>query len=102
VRRKWLRRGGPHSAIGSAARGTAPRVSRATAVVTAIAKWIGSVLEGSFATIVNARAVSFDPATGNTATITFAATSQRHVRVVITGNTGWPAGQLASLEVYGK
>jgi hypothetical protein len=35
-----------------------------------------------------------------TATITFPATSRRFVRVDITANTGWPAGQLSSLEVY--
>jgi hypothetical protein len=45
--------------------------------------------------------VEFDPATGNTATITFATTSQRRLRLTFTGNTGWPAGQLSELEVYG-
>jgi hypothetical protein len=33
-------------------------------------------------------------------TITFPATTRRYVRVNITANTGWPAGQLSSLEVY--
>ncbi|WP_236051938.1 CARDB domain-containing protein [Nonomuraea cypriaca] len=49
------------------------------------------------ATIVPSATYTFNPA----ATITFAATTTRHVRLLITGNTGWPAGQLAELEVWG-
>jgi hypothetical protein len=43
----------------------------------------------------------FNPASGNTATITFADTTARYVRLHITANTGWPAGQVSELEVYG-
>jgi hypothetical protein len=43
---------------------------------------------------------TFDPATGNTATITFPFANARYVRVNVTGNTGWPAGQISQLEVY--
>ncbi|MET8999967.1 discoidin domain-containing protein [Amycolatopsis sp. NPDC004169] len=43
---------------------------------------------------------SFDPASGNTATVTFPATSVRTLRLTFTGNTGWPAGQLSELEAY--
>ncbi|WIY06852.1 glycosyl hydrolase family 28-related protein [Amycolatopsis mongoliensis] len=43
---------------------------------------------------------TFDPATGNTATITFPATSARTLQLTFTGNTGWPAGQLSELEAY--
>jgi len=43
----------------------------------------------------------FDPASGNTVTLTFPQTSRRYVRVNFTGNTGWPAGQVSELEVYG-
>ncbi|MEV8506329.1 CARDB domain-containing protein [Actinoplanes sp. NPDC051475] len=43
----------------------------------------------------------FDPASANTVTIGFTATTTRYVRVVITGNTGWPAGQLSEFEIYG-
>jgi hypothetical protein len=32
--------------------------------------------------------------------ITFPASSQRYLRLTFTGNTGWPAGQLAELEAY--
>ncbi|HZM81001.1 MAG TPA: discoidin domain-containing protein, partial [Candidatus Limnocylindrales bacterium] len=42
----------------------------------------------------------FDPATGNTVTLTFPQTTRRFVRVNFTANTGWPAGQLCELEVY--
>ena len=34
------------------------------------------------------------------ATITFPATTQRHLRLTFTGNTGWPAGQVSEFEVY--
>ncbi|MBE1502051.1 hypothetical protein H4696_009151 [Amycolatopsis lexingtonensis] len=43
---------------------------------------------------------TFDPASGNTATVSFPATSQRTLRLTFTGNTGWPAGQLSELEAY--
>jgi hypothetical protein len=33
-------------------------------------------------------------------TATLAAAAVRYVRVVFTGNTGWPAGQVSELEVY--
>ncbi|MGK3204062.1 discoidin domain-containing protein [Amycolatopsis sp. MEPSY49] len=43
---------------------------------------------------------TFDPASGNAATVTFPATSVRTLRLTFTGNTGWPAGQLSELEAY--
>ncbi|MER7004338.1 choice-of-anchor D domain-containing protein [Dactylosporangium sp. NPDC000555] len=52
------------------------------------------------AVLVPARASTFDPATGNTVTLTFAAASVRNLRITFTANTGWPAGQLSELEVY--
>ncbi|NJC12535.1 hypothetical protein F4558_002361 [Micromonospora profundi] len=33
-------------------------------------------------------------------TLTVAAAQTRYVRITVTGNTGWPAGQLSALEVY--
>ncbi|MEV4349171.1 discoidin domain-containing protein [Actinoplanes sp. NPDC049596] len=47
-------------------------------------------------TLVPSTARLFDP----TVTVTCPPTSARYVRVTFTGNTGWPAGQLAALEVY--
>ena len=43
----------------------------------------------------------FNPATGNTVTINFTAATTRYVRVNVTANTGWPAGQLSEFEIYG-
>ncbi|MEV5695690.1 discoidin domain-containing protein [Micromonospora globbae] len=60
----------------------------------------GSADGATFTTVAAPAGVRFDPATGNTATLTLPATSVRHVRVTITGNTAWPAAQLAHVEVY--
>ncbi len=54
----------------------------------------------NFATRVAATGYVFNPATANTVSISFAAASARYVRLTVTGNTGWPAGQLSELEVY--
>ena len=35
-------------------------------------------------------------------TINFSPTATRYVRITITANSGWPAGQLSELEVYGR
>ncbi|MFI0943583.1 discoidin domain-containing protein [Streptomyces sp. NPDC021020] len=53
-------------------------------------------------TLLAAAAVTFNPATGNTATLTLPSTvTTRYVRLVFTANTGWPAGQASGLHVYG-
>lgn len=44
---------------------------------------------------------AFTQAQDNTVTIQFDTVITRYVRVQITGNTGWPAAQIAELEVYG-
>jgi F5/8 type C domain len=62
----------------------------------------GSTNGSSFTTIASATGYTFDPASANTVTITFPATSTRHVRLTIASNTGWPAGQVSSFEVYGS
>jgi hypothetical protein len=59
----------------------------------------GSSDGGSYSSIVPSRGYTFDPASGNTASVSFGTTSQRFVRLTITGNTGWPAGQIAEFEV---
>jgi hypothetical protein len=61
----------------------------------------GSTNGTTFSNIVGSAGYSFNPATGNTVTINFTAISTRYVRLNITGNTGWPAGQLSEFEVYG-
>ncbi|MFC4036634.1 choice-of-anchor D domain-containing protein [Streptomyces polygonati] len=60
----------------------------------------GSTDGNTFTTIVASAAHTFDPATANTVTITFPATSARYLRVTITANTSWPAGQASEFEVY--
>ena len=37
---------------------------------------------------------------GNTVTITFTAQTQRYVRLNITADTGWPAGQISTFQVW--
>ncbi|MBB2745153.1 UNVERIFIED_ORG: chitodextrinase [Microbispora rosea subsp. rosea] len=54
----------------------------------------------SFTTVAGPGGYTFDPASGNTATITVPSTSARYVRITVTGNTGWPAAQIGELEVY--
>jgi chitodextrinase len=62
---------------------------------------VASSTDGStFTTRVNSAGYTFNPATGNTTTITFTAVSARYVRLTFTANTGWPAGQVSELEVY--
>ncbi|PWR06250.1 glycosyl hydrolase [Micromonospora acroterricola] len=62
---------------------------------------LGSTNGSSFTTLKASGGYTFNPATGNTATVTFTAASTRYVRVQVTGNTGWPAAQLSEVEVYG-
>jgi hypothetical protein len=54
----------------------------------------------SFTTLSGSAARTFDPASGNAVTVAFSPTTTRYVRVAITANSGWPAGQLSELEVY--
>ncbi|MFL6074900.1 MAG: CARDB domain-containing protein [Mycobacteriales bacterium] len=54
----------------------------------------------NFATIVASAGYAFD-GNANAVTINLSATTTRYVRLNITANTGWPAGQLSELEVYG-
>ena len=61
---------------------------------------LGSTDGSSFPTLEPSAGYTFNPASGNTATITFPAATARFVRVTITGNTGWPAGQLSEFEVH--
>lgn len=56
----------------------------------------GSTNGSSFTPIVGAAGYAFAPGV----TITFPTTTQRHIRLTIASNTGWPAGQISSFEVY--
>lgn len=57
----------------------------------------GSIDGTSFTTLKASATYTFAP----TATIAVSA-STRHVRLLFTANTGWPAGQLSEFEVYGE
>jgi len=59
---------------------------------------LGSTDGAAFTTLVASRSATFRPASSNTATITFTATSQRFLRLNVTANTGWPAGQVSEFE----
>ncbi|MFD8124607.1 discoidin domain-containing protein, partial [Streptomyces albidoflavus] len=61
----------------------------------------GSTDGRSFTDLTASRAYAFDAGNEQSATLSFDATSTRYVRVLITANSGQPAGQLAELEVYG-
>ncbi len=61
----------------------------------------GSTDGTSFSTVAGSAGYTFDPATGNTATIVFAAsTTVRYLRLNFTANTGWPAGQVSEFRVF--
>ncbi|WP_410813038.1 CARDB domain-containing protein [Micromonospora sp. 067-2] len=62
----------------------------------------GSANGSSFTDLVGSQTYTFNPASGNTVTINFGSTATRYVRITITANSGWPAGQLSELEVYGS
>ena len=61
----------------------------------------GSTNGTTFTDIVPSAAYNFDPAAASTVTINFGQTTQRYIRIRITANTAWPAGQISELEVYG-
>jgi hypothetical protein len=62
---------------------------------------IGSTDGRTFTTLSGSAPHTFDAAKGNTVTLRFARTQKRYVKVVITANAGWPAGQLSEVEAYG-
>ncbi|MFF3854394.1 discoidin domain-containing protein [Micromonospora sp. NPDC002575] len=89
--------------------GVARSVSRVVLRLPPAAAWqtrtqtlsvLGSTDGSAFTTLKPSAGYTFDPATGNTVTVTFPATTRRHVRVTFTGNTAWPAGQLSEFEVH--
>lgn len=62
----------------------------------------GSTNGTSYTSLLGASPYIFDPSTGNAATLTLpTGTTTRYLRLIFTGNTGWPAGQLSELRVYG-
>jgi hypothetical protein len=60
----------------------------------------GSADGSTYSTLTASAGYTFNPATGNTVTVTFPAATVRYVKLTFTANTGWPAGQLSELQVY--
>ncbi|POX58313.1 mycodextranase [Streptomyces sp. Ru62] len=62
---------------------------------------LGSTDGSGYSTVLGAQGYRFDPATGNTATVTLpSGTNLRYLRLTVTANTGWPAGQFSEVEAY--
>lgn len=61
----------------------------------------GSANGSEFSDLTASKAYTFNAAGGQTATISFDATTTRYVRVLVTANSVQPAGQVSELEVYG-
>jgi hypothetical protein len=62
----------------------------------------GSTDGTNYTTLAGSASYTFNPSTGNTVTVTFSAASVRYVKLTFTANTGWPAGQLSELQVFGS
>ncbi|QKW03766.1 discoidin domain-containing protein [Streptomyces sp. NA02536] len=61
----------------------------------------GSTEGSAYTTVVAPKDYRFDPATGNTVTVSLpSGTALRHLRLHVTGNTGWPAAQFSEVEAY--
>jgi hypothetical protein len=60
----------------------------------------GSADGHTFSTLSGSAPHTFDAATGNKVTLRFTRTQKRFLKVVITANAGWPAGQLSEVEAY--
>ncbi|MFE9975849.1 discoidin domain-containing protein [Streptomyces hirsutus] len=61
----------------------------------------GSTDGSAYTTVLAARDYRFDPATGNTVTVNLpSGPGLRHLRLHVTGNTGWPAAQFSEVEAY--
>jgi hypothetical protein len=62
----------------------------------------GSTDGTNYTTLAGSASYTFNPSTGNTVTVTFTSASVRYVKLTFTANSGWPAGQLSELQVYGS
>ncbi|MET9905200.1 discoidin domain-containing protein [Streptomyces sp. NPDC006476] len=62
---------------------------------------LGSTDGSAYSTVLGATGYRFDPATGNTATVALpSGTNLRWLRLSVSANTGWPAGQFSEVEAY--
>ncbi|MER5526472.1 discoidin domain-containing protein [Streptomyces sp. NPDC002677] len=61
----------------------------------------GGTDAGTSTQLLAAAGYTFNPATGNTVTLTLPATvTTRYVRLTFTANNGWPAGQVSEFQVF--
>ncbi|MGW1916019.1 discoidin domain-containing protein [Streptomyces sp. NPDC002076] len=62
---------------------------------------LGSTDGSAYSTVAGSQGYRFDPATGNTATVALpSSTNLRYLRLTVSANTGWPAGQFSEVEAY--
>lgn len=62
---------------------------------------LGSTDGSGYTTVLGSADYRFDPATGNTVTVTLpGGTNLRYLRLNVTANTGWPAAQFSEVEAY--
>ncbi|MEU6143561.1 discoidin domain-containing protein [Streptomyces sp. NPDC047081] len=62
---------------------------------------LGSADGSNYSTVVGSSGYRFDPATGNTATVSLPSSANlRYLRLSVSANTGWPAGQFSEVEAY--
>ncbi|MFF4118262.1 discoidin domain-containing protein [Streptomyces sp. NPDC001714] len=62
---------------------------------------LGSTDGSNYSTVVGSTGYRFDPATGNTVTVPLpGSTNLRYLRLTVTANNGWPAGQFSEVEAY--
>ncbi|MEU9449717.1 discoidin domain-containing protein [Streptomyces sp. NPDC048277] len=62
---------------------------------------LGSADGSAYSTVVGSTGYRFDPATGNTVTVALpGSTSLRYLRLTVSANDGWPAGQFSEVEAY--
>ncbi|MEU6243950.1 discoidin domain-containing protein [Streptomyces sp. NPDC047024] len=62
---------------------------------------LGSADGSGYSTVSGAKDYRFDPASGNTATVSLpSGTDLRYLRLTVSANTGWPAGQFSEVEAY--
>ncbi|MFD5541020.1 discoidin domain-containing protein, partial [Streptomyces sp. NPDC127079] len=75
--------------------------SSAWAARTQTVTVLGSTDGSNYSTVVGSTGYRFDPATGNTVTVPLpSTTSLRWLRLTVTANNGWPAGQFSEVEAY--
>ncbi|MCP2308691.1 discoidin domain-containing protein [Kitasatospora paracochleata] len=61
----------------------------------------GSTDGSTFTDLLASAAYTFDPAGGNTVTISLPTSTTRYLRLLFSANSGWPAAQVAEFEAYG-